>query len=194
VQGGVSATNSHPTLIDNVYLYGDMLIRKATTADVPNIMLLIRKVVPIMIAAGNFQWDDTYPNPEVFNNDITKDQLWVADIEGNIAGVTAITTDQDAEYADVGWDITQTAIVTHRLAVDPDYRGLGIAAALLNQAEHEAISRQIPILRIDTNSNNQATQKLFPKLGYTYAGEITLAFRPGLSFYCYEKRLPQQPN
>jgi ribosomal protein S18 acetylase RimI-like enzyme len=173
------------------YIYGDMLIRKATVADIPNIMQLIRKVVPLMNAAGNFQWDSTYPNPEVFNNDIALSQLWVADIEGNIAGIAAITTDQDAEYADVGWDITQTAIVTHRLAVDPDYRGLGIAAALLNQAEHEAINRHIPILRIDTNSNNQATQKLFPKLGYRYAGQITLAFRPGLSFYCYEKQLPK---
>ncbi|MEO6524860.1 MAG: GNAT family N-acetyltransferase [Mucilaginibacter sp.] len=168
-----------------------MLIRKATLADIPNIMQLIRKVVPLMNAAGNFQWDNTYPNPEVFNNDIALCQLWVADIEGNLTGIAAITTDQDAEYANVGWGITQTAIVTHRLAVDPDYRGLGIAAALLNQAEHEAISRHIPILRTDTNSNNQATQKLFPKLGYIYAGETTLAFRPGLSFYCYEKQLPQ---
>ena len=28
-----------------------------------------------------------------------------------------------------------------------------------------------------------------PKLGYTYAGEIGLGFRPGLRFRCYEKRL-----
>lgn len=166
-----------------------MIIRKATMADVPAIMQLINKVVPLMIASGNLQWDDTYPNPTVFENDIDNNQLWVADVDGNIAGVAAITTDQDAEYADVGWDITETAIVTHRVAVDPDYRGLGIAAALLNQAEQEAIDRNIFILRIDTNSNNQATQKLFPKLGYVYSGKITLGFRPGLSFYCYEKRL-----
>ena len=34
-----------------------------------------------------------------------------------------------------------------------------------------------------------ATQRLFPKLGYRFAGEIGLAFRPGLRFFCYEKRL-----
>jgi len=44
-------------------------------------------------------------------------------------------------------------------------------------------------VRVDTNSENAATQRLFPKLGYRFAGEITLAFRPGLRFYCYERRV-----
>jgi RimJ/RimL family protein N-acetyltransferase len=57
------------------------------------------------------------------------------------------------------------------------------------QAEREAIRLGIPMLRIDTNTHNQATQKLFPKLGYVYAGEIGLSFRPGLRFLCYEKKL-----
>jgi len=166
-----------------------MTIRLAELTDVPAIMHIIRKVVPIMQAAGNFQWDDTYPNPQVFENDIAKSQLWVAIINDAVAGVAAITTDQEAEYAAVGWDITQPAIVTHRLAVDPDFAGKGIAAALLMQAEQVAIDRKIPVLRIDTNTKNQATQKLFPKLGYVFSGEIGLGFRPNLSFYCYEKRL-----
>lgn len=169
-----------------------MVIREAGTYDIPGIMQLIADVVPAMNAAGNFQWDSTYPNSAVFEQDIQLNQLWVAEIEGAIAGVAAITTDQDEDYASVGWDITETAIVTHRLAVNPQYRGLGIAAALLNQAEHVALARGINLLRIDTNSNNQATQKLFPKLGYGYAGEISLAFRPGLRFYCYEKKLARQ--
>jgi ribosomal protein S18 acetylase RimI-like enzyme len=166
-----------------------MLIRPATLTDIPQIMQLIAEVVPAMIASGNLQWDSNYPNASVFTNDINHDQLWVAEVNGQIAGITAITTDQETEYAQIGWDINETAIVTHRLAVSPYYRGLSIAAALLQQAEHEALRRNIKTLRIDTNANNQATQKLFPKLGYVYAGEIALGFRPGLRFYCYEKRL-----
>ena len=164
-----------------------MIVCLASLNDIPEIMELITAVVPVMNAAGNFQWDNAYPNKQVFENDIAMNQLWVAKIDGIIAGVAAITTDQDAEYADVGWDITQTAIVTHRLAVSPKYQGMGIAAALLTQAEQEAIKRDINFLRIDTNANNQATQKLFPKLGYVFAGEIGLGFRPNLRFYCYEK-------
>jgi ribosomal protein S18 acetylase RimI-like enzyme len=166
-----------------------MNIRLATLADIPAIMQVVKDVVPLMRAAGNLQWSDDYPNYTVFENDINLNQLWVADIDGDVAGVIAITTDQSEEYAQVGWDITLPAIVTHRLAVSPHFRGKGIAETLLNQAEQVAVSREIPLLRIDTNTNNQATQKLFPKLGYVLAGEISLTFRPGLRFLCYEKHL-----
>ncbi len=164
-----------------------MIIRIAMLEDIPAIMQLVAAVVPAMQASGNFQWDNTYPNAKIFENDIALNQLWVADVDGEIGGITAITTDQDAEYAQVGWDITETAIVTHRLAVSVNHRRQGIAEALLKQAEIVAESRGIKILRIDTNSNNKATRLLFPKLGYEFAGEISLSFRPNLRFYCYEK-------
>jgi N-acetylglutamate synthase-like GNAT family acetyltransferase len=166
-----------------------MIIRLATLKDIGPVMQLIGKVVPLMMASGNFQWDDKYPNRHVFNNDVALNQLWVAEIDNQVAGVTAITTDQQAEYANLGMDITQEAIVTHRLAVDIDFRRQGIAEALLKKAEDVALARGIKILRIDTNSNNKVTRKLFPKMGYEYAGETPLAFRPGLRFYCYEKIL-----
>jgi ribosomal protein S18 acetylase RimI-like enzyme len=178
--------NNRDILVKNSF---SMIIRPATLLDISSIMQLIAEVVPAMNALGNFQWDHTYPNAAVFENDIAVNQLWVAEIADSIAGVAAITTSQEPEYANVGWDIAETAIVTHRLAVSTKYRGMGVAASLLNQAEQVAISRGINIMRIDTNTSNKATQTLFPKLGYQFAGEIGLNFRPNLRFYCYEKRL-----
>lgn len=166
-----------------------MLIRPATPADMPALLYLLRRVVPLMREAGNFQWDNQYPNEMVFSEDIAKQQLWVAEIDGQLAGLAALTEDQEPEYAQVGFDLTQRAVVTHRLAVDPNFRGRGVAYALLAQAEQLAHDRDIHFLRIDTNSENRATQQLFPKLGYRYAGEITLSFRPGLRFLAYEKHL-----
>ncbi|RAK02249.1 N-acetylglutamate synthase-like GNAT family acetyltransferase [Larkinella arboricola] len=165
------------------------MIRLAILDDIPAILQLIRRVVPLMRATGNLQWDDQYPNAAVFENDIAQDQLWVAELDHQLVGLAAITTDQEPEYAEVGWDLTETAVVVHRLAVDPAVRGRGIAAQLMNQAEEVARQRGISVLRIDTNTQNEATQRLFPKLGYQFAGEIGLSFRPGLRFYCYEKRL-----
>ncbi|MDB5150656.1 MAG: family N-acetyltransferase [Mucilaginibacter sp.] len=171
-----------------------MITRLATLNDIPQILALVAGVIPIMKAAGNFQWDHDYPNKQVFTEDINLSLLWVAEITGAIAGVAAITTYQDAEYAQAGLNINETAVVTHRLAVNINYQGRGVAAALLKQAEQEAISRRIDILRIDTNMANRATQKLFPKMGYVLAGEISLAIRPGLRFLCYEKRLNNNLN
>ncbi len=166
-----------------------MQIRLAQTDDIPTIMALVRRVVPLMRAAGNLQWDEHYPNPEVFARDIAAGHLWVAVVEGRLGGVAAMTSSQEPEYAQVGWDITDAAVVVHRLAVDPAMHGKGVASALMQQAEVVAQSSKVTILRVDTNSRNEATQRLFPKLGYTYAGEISLRHRPGLRFLCYEKRL-----
>lgn len=166
-----------------------MILRPATETDLPHLIDLVRRVVPLMHTAGNFQWDAGYPNETVFQQDIQRGDLWVAEIDGTIAGVAALTTIQDAEYTQLGWDLSETALVTHRLAVHPDFQGRGVAAALLQQAELLALSRGIDVLRIDTNSENQATQRLFPKLGYRFSGELTLGFRPGLRFLGYEKRL-----
>jgi ribosomal protein S18 acetylase RimI-like enzyme len=166
-----------------------MQIRPATKDHLPSLIALVRRVVPLMRATGNLQWDNTYPNEAVFQRDIDLNQLWVAVVEGNIAGVAAVTMDQDPDYTQVGWDIEEPAIVVHRLAVDPAFRGLGAAGALMQKAEEVAVERGITVLRVDTNTQNEATQRLFPKLGYSLAGEIRLVYRPGLRFLCYEKRL-----
>jgi ribosomal protein S18 acetylase RimI-like enzyme len=167
----------------------ELIIRRATMADLPAIVALVQAVVPLMNASGNFQWTVEYPNAAVFEKDITQNHLWVAENGGQLLGVAALTQDQDAEYADADWDAAEPALVTHRLAVAPEAQGLGVAQALLLQAEHEAQALGLRALRVDTNSENAATQRLFPKLGYRFAGEIKLAFRPGLRFFCYEKRL-----
>ena len=166
-----------------------MKIRQAELTDVAAAMSLVRRSVPLMRAAGNLQWDDVYPNADAFEEDVRLRQLWVAEVNGEVAGVAAITTDQSPEYADVGWDLKETAVVVHRLAVDPEFRGLGIAERLMSQAEVVARGWGIKVMRVDTNTRNLATQGLLPKLGYALAGEISLEFRPGLRFFCYEKRL-----
>ncbi len=166
-----------------------MTIRLATENDLPALMALVARVVSMMLAAGNAQWDGHYPNERLFQRDIELAQLWVAEIDGSIAGIAAITTDPEPEYAHAGLDIDEPAVVVHRLAVDLPFRGTGAASALMQKAEQIAVERGIAVLRVDTNTRNEATQRLFPKLGYRLAGEISLQVRPKLRFLCYEKRL-----
>jgi len=166
-----------------------MQVRQGKVEDVPAVVALVRRAVPLMQADGNFQWDAEYPDAGVFERDAALDQLWLTEDGERIVGVAAITTDQEPEYAEVGWDLRERAVVVHRLVVDPACRGKGVATALMLQAEAVARARGIAVLRVDTNTRNEATQRLFPKLGYAFSGEIGLGFRPGLRFNCYEKRL-----
>jgi hypothetical protein len=74
-----------------------MRIRLATRDDLPALLELMRRVIPLMLASGNLQWDETYPNRAVFQRDIDLGQLWVADAETCIAGLAAITMDQEPD-------------------------------------------------------------------------------------------------
>jgi GNAT superfamily N-acetyltransferase len=166
-----------------------MRIRLAVRDDLAAVMKLLRRVVPLLLAAGNRQWDESYPDESVFERDIARGELWVAEIDGAIAGVIAATTDQEPEYAQLDWESEETVVVPHRLAVDPAFRGAGVAAALMLKTEEVAAGRGIRVLRVDTGAENEAMQRLLLKLGYEFAGEIGLSFRPGMCFLCYEKRL-----
>ena len=57
-----------------------LITRRATAADLPAILALVRRVVPLMHATGNFQWSADYPNEAVFQRDIEQQQLWVAEL------------------------------------------------------------------------------------------------------------------
>jgi GNAT superfamily N-acetyltransferase len=165
-------------------------LRLAQLSDLPAILELLRRVVPLMQASGNHQWNANYPNQTIFTRDIERHELWVAETaDGGIAGIAAITTDQQPEYADAGLDTSETAIVVHRLAVDPRRRGSGVGRALMQQAELVARQRGIAVLRLDTNTQNFAAEGFFTSLGYVLAGEVSFAGREGLRFLCYEKRI-----
>ena len=102
-------------------------IRKGYLSDIDDILVIVKLSIPLMHANQNFQWDDEYPTREKFLDDISKGFLYVciltiSDQTVKLVGFCAITTDQDPEYADCGWDISINAVVPHRLCIHPDYR------------------------------------------------------------------------
>ena len=62
--------------------------------------------------------------------------------------------------------------------------------ALMQKAEEVAVERGIDALRVDTNTQNEATQRLFPEAGLSACRRDQFAVQAGLRFFCYEKRLP----
>lgn len=170
-------------------------LRLATEADLPSVLEIVALTVPLLNAAGNFQWDDTYPNEAKFKYDLSKNYLWVCEASSDstskrVVGLCAITMDQDPEYSDCGWDTSVLSIVPHRLAIHPDFRRHGLAAKFMLHAETVARSKGIKSMRVDTNTVNVAMQNLFKKLNYSYKGEISLPCKnEGLRFCCFEKTL-----
>lgn len=173
-----------------------MRIRLATSVDVPRILRIVHKVVPLMQAVGNFQWDESYPLEEHFHADIVSRHLWVAEdeVRSVIAGFAAITTIQSQEYADAGCDLSMLSVIPHRMAIDVSYRRQGIALLLFKKAEDLAREIGYPYVRVDTNSGNNAMRALLLKAGFLLKGEIFLSGLGQMKFCCYEKSVSPSPS
>ncbi|HWO76265.1 MAG TPA: GNAT family N-acetyltransferase [Bacillus sp. (in: firmicutes)] len=165
-----------------------MLIRKANRDDLQAIMSMIEITVKLMEKNQNDQWTGEYPAKDDFQSDLRKDNLYVAILHEKIVGCITIDQEEPEEYSLVKWRRAGEAYLFHRLAVDPDTRGEGVASKLISFAESIAIKNNVFYMKVDTYSLNQKAQMLFEKLGYEKRGEIYL-YGKIEPFYCYDKIL-----
>lgn len=177
-------------------------IRLGKLEDVPEIMAIVRAVVPMMNAQENYQWGDKnrdgifYPNNEVFLSDAADGTLWVVEgpmFEGGptcVLAAAALTVDQPQEYAGAGLDLSVPAVVPHRMAVHPSMHGRGLARQLFDKAEGLARECGWSKVRVDTSTRNAAMNALVAKLGYVRHGEFEFDGKAeGMLFAAFEKSL-----
>ena len=61
--------------------------------------------------------------------------------------------------------------------LEAQYRGRGIANALLNRLEKKLIARGCPKINIMVREDNDVVQGMYERLGYEYADVLTLGKR-----------------
>ena len=107
-----------------------MNIEKASEMDIEQLLSITKSCAKHMIENGIFQWNEYYPSKVVLLNDIGLNQLWKL-VKGNsIIGLVVLTEVEDKEYKNVKW-LTDNgnSLYVHRLAVHPDFQGMGCAMA-----------------------------------------------------------------
>lgn len=164
------------------------MIRIAEMKDLAPIMAIVEDVKSEMHAYGNYQWDETYPRTEDFEKDILDRSLYIYDEDGMLAGFLCMNTEEPMEYGDADWSMDKEALVLHRLAVNPAFRGQGVGRLLIQHADVICAESGLAYLKTDTNQLNAKAQQLLAKCGFTFAGDVGLAGHEG-RFYCYEKKL-----
>lgn len=163
------------------------MIRKGSFKDIVSIMQLTRACAKVMIANGIYQWNEHYPNPSAFTQDIERDELYVLDINGQVMGTIVISTLMDEEYMPIKWlTKNQNNIYIHRLAIHPDIQGQGYAQQLMDYAENYAIEKGYSSIRLDTFSQNKRNQKFYELRGYKRLGDIYFPKQSEYPFHCYE--------
>jgi len=163
------------------------MIRKGKLEDIDAIMEMTKACAKAMIAIGIYQWNDHYPNPTAFKNDIKHNALYVLQINGTIKGTIVISTLMDDEYVPIKW-LTENHnnIYIHRLAIHPKLQGQGYAQKLMDFAESFAKDNNYASIRLDTFSQNKRNQKFYELRGYKRLGDIYFPKQSKHPFYCYE--------
>ena len=165
-----------------------MSLRSAVSDDVPYIMGIIRKVIPRMHAAGNYQWDEYYPTDATFKKDIKNGTLYVYEEDSVIKGCIVADDNHAFAYDDIPWKLARMdCLALHRLAVDPQFQGQGIAQKILSGAIETGEEKSYLGIHTDTSQENKPMQQLFKKLGFDYKGHLNLDDNLDNWYAAYEK-------
>jgi ribosomal protein S18 acetylase RimI-like enzyme len=152
-----------------------MLIRSATTGDLPQIRKIYDAAKAYMDTSGNpNQWPVGYPPEDYLRQDIELSQLYVCEEDDILYGVFlfAVMEDPTYGYIDGAWMNDEPYGVIHRIASDGERRG--IFKNVLEFCKEKMAVRNIKNLRIDTHADNKTMQHLVEKYDFKRCGIIYL--------------------
>ena len=73
------------------------------------------------------------------------------------------------------WITNNKFAVIHRIAVDNNYKGLGLSSKIIKYVEELCLNKDVYSIKIDTHEENISMQKLLEKNDFKYCGIIYLA-------------------
>ena len=171
-----------------------MMIRKATSADIPAVAViydaLLRREEQGLLTTG---WTrGVYPTEQTAWDALDAGTLYVLEDGGRVTGAAKIDHHQMAQYAQCAWRNDappEQVLVLHTLVVDPAVKGKGYGTAFVRFYEDMGRETGRSCLRIDTNARNTTARALYARLGYTEAGIVAGTFNgiPGVELVCLEK-------
>ena len=163
------------------------MIRLATPADLPQAADIYEEIL-LQDEQGPVytNWQrGKYPTIDTARQALEAGILW---------GVVNLNSIQLPEYDAIPWSIPaapEEVGVIHTLCIRPSCAGRGLARQMVAFCEEEARRQGRKVIRLDTWEGNLPANRMYPTLGYRYAGQAEFFFmgfvRENLN--CYEKAL-----
>ena len=164
-----------------------MILRPTKIEDISRVIDIINQAKTYFKNNDIDQWQDGYPNEETIEKDIENNEAYVLEEDGVILGTRMVTIHGEPAYNRIEgkWILNCPYICVHRIAVDNEYKGKGLASTILDQVV--AMYPDYHSVRMDTHHDNLSMQSFLTKYGFKYCGEITL--KSGALRRAYEKRI-----
>jgi len=147
-----------------------MLIRPATTADVPAVLLMVAK-----ICALHESWDSAkygfLPHPE------QRYEQWLTRLAHNERSVFLVSEDEGQPVAFLVATVEreipiyrlQEFAFIHDIWVEPEYRQNGIARQMLMLGVERFHQMGVKQIRLDTAAVNETARQLFASCGFRFS-------------------------
>ena len=160
----------------------------AQTEDFQRAMDILNSGREFQREQGFIQWPDGYPDEESIRCDLRDGLGYVVKVDGVIAAYMYIGFDGDPAYPRIkgAWKHDGAYAVVHRIAIAPEFRGLGLGSITFHLIEEFCKSKGFDILRIDTDNANKRMQHVLTKNGFVYCGTVVQGGGDRLAF---EKKL-----
>lgn len=135
------------------------------------------------------KWNDSYPDLEFIEGSIKKGELYICDIDGDVAASLVLNNCFTPEYENIDWNVDAEAdeiIVIHTFAVSN--AGKGIGREIFNQIRKNALKKNKKTIRVDIIDGNIGALKVFERFGFEYIDTVEM-FHPAVgceSFHLYE--------
>ncbi len=154
-----------------------MMIRKALTCDLSEIMKIVDAARKYFAENNIPQWQEEYPAEKDFSSDIEGDRLFVAENDGKVLGVYCYDTRGDKNYDKIyegSFRQNSPYAAIHRVAVSPEAKGQGIGGLMVSHAVSLAKEQGFSQMRGDTHRLNISMQRMLTKNGFQKRGIIYL--------------------
>lgn len=164
----------------------------ATMEQLTEISELYRRCTEDMDNKGIYQWDESYPNRDFYEDTIEAEEMYVLLEGGVIRGAVVLNDWQSPEWQEIPWSRADGHyLVIHALAIHPDYQGQGYGRMLLQFTERFASASEFTGIRLDAFTENPIANSLYLRHGYKCMGQVYFAMKrqPYNWYYCYEKML-----
>ena len=172
------------------------MIRKAVRTDLPAISAIYDAILDREEAGPVYtNWQrGKYPTEDTARGPLEAGTLYVGEDGGAVWGVVNLNGEQLPEYSLIPWSLPASPEqigVIHTLCIHPACSGRGYARQMVAFCEAEARRQGRTVIRLDTWEGNLPANRMYPALGYRYAGAAEFFFMGFVHeiLNCYEKKL-----
>jgi GNAT superfamily N-acetyltransferase len=152
-----------------------MKIKNSIEEDITEIFRLYKIATDFQKTRFTGHWPEFERN--LVESEIAESRQWKIVIDNKIACVWATTFNDPQIWEEKNND---PSIYIHRIATNPDFRGLNLVGQIVEWAKKYALDNNKKFIRMDTVGDNPGLISYYSKCGFDFLGLLKLQNTDGL--------------